>query len=63
MAWPDERRIVDAGRLTIDACTGHECDGLIFDPTRVVDGVECSDDPILLVRSEAYGVSYGRRQT
>ncbi len=27
----------------------------------VVDGVECSDDPILHARSEAYGVSYAHR--
>ena len=62
-AWPDERETVVAGRLVLDTCTGHECDSLIFDPTRVVDGVECSDDAILLARSEAYGVSYARRTT
>lgn len=62
-AWPEERETVVAGRLVLDTCTRQECDSLIFDPTRVVDGVECSDDPILLARSEAYGVSYARRTT
>ena len=60
-AWPDERETVVAGRLVLDTCTGNGCDALIFDPTRVTDGIECSDDPILHARSEAYGVSYARR--
>jgi len=62
-AWPEDRETVVAGRLVLDTCTRQECDSLIFDPTRVVDGVECSDDPILQARSEAYGVSYARRTT
>ncbi len=60
-AWPDERETVIAGRLVLDSFTGQGCDDLIFDPTRVIDGVECSDDPILHARSEAYGVSYSLR--
>lgn len=60
-AWPDERETVVAGRLVLDTFADHQCDDLIFDPTRMVDGVECSDDPILHARSEAYGVSYARR--
>jgi catalase len=62
-AWPDERETIVAGRLELDRYTGDECDSLIFDPTRVVDGVECSDDPILHARADAYGVSYARRQS
>jgi catalase len=61
-AWPDDRETVVAGHLVLDRFAGQECDGLIFDPTRVLDGVECSDDPILHARSEAYRVSYARRQ-
>jgi catalase len=62
-AWPDDRETVVAGSLELDTFTGDGCDALIFDPTRVLDGVECSDDPILHARSEAYGVSYSRRTT
>jgi catalase len=61
VAWPEERETVIAGTLALDTFTGDECDGLIFDPTRVIDGVECPDDAILHARSEAYGVSYARR--
>ena len=39
-----------------------DVEALIFDPTRVTDGIECSDDPILAARSAAYGVSFARRQ-
>jgi catalase len=40
----------------------HEaCEALVWDPTRVVDGVECSEDRILLARPGAYSVSYERR--
>ena len=63
--WPDERETVEVGRLEL---TGVESDReqspddvLVFDPTRVVDGIETSDDPILLFRPRAYAVSVERR--
>jgi len=59
--WPDEREVVQAGTLTLTQFNGTGCDGMIFDPTRVVEGIECSDDKILHARSGAYGVSYTRR--
>ena len=36
-------------------------DPVVFDPTRVVDGIELSDDPILRYRPSAYSESVGRR--
>ena len=33
----------------------------VFDPTRVVDGIELSDDPILRYRAGAYSESVSRR--
>ena len=43
--------------------TGRETGGdvLVFDPTRVTDGIECSDDPVLLFRPKAYSESVARR--
>jgi catalase len=64
-AWPDERERVDVGRLVLDAPeTERERDGdiLVFDPTRVTDGIELSDDPILRFRPRAYSVSVARRE-
>jgi catalase len=59
--WPEERRLVKAGRLTLDEFAGHECKDMIFDPARVTDGIETSEDQILHARSAAYSVSYARR--
>jgi catalase len=43
--------------------TGRETGGdvLVFDPTRVTDGIECSADPVLSFRHDAYGESVARR--
>jgi catalase len=61
--WPESRPLVDAGELVIDRL--HEdqelVDELIFDPTRVPPGIECSGDPLLHFRSEAYAESHRRR--
>jgi catalase len=64
VAWPEERLRVVVGRLEL---TGPETereqgdDILVFDPTRVTDGIELSDDPILRFRPRAYAVSVTRR--
>jgi catalase len=62
--WPAERERVEVGRLELTGPeTGREQGGdvLVFDPMRVTDGIEPSDDPILHFRSRAYRVSVGRR--
>jgi catalase len=60
-AWPDDRQHVIIGTMTLTEFAGHECDPMIFDPGRVIDGIERSDDPILHARSDAYSVSFARR--
>lgn len=59
--WPEERELVSAGRMTLTDFIDRECEPLIFDPGRVIAGIEPSDDPILHARSEAYSVSFSRR--
>jgi catalase len=62
--WPAERETVEVGRLELTGPdTERERDGdiLVFDPTRVTDGIELSDDPILRFRPRAYSVSVARR--
>jgi catalase len=64
VAWPSEREQVEVGRLVLTGPdTERERDGdvLVFDPTRVVPGIEPSDDPILNFRPRAYSVSVERR--
>jgi catalase len=60
-AWPDDRERVDAGRLTLTDFAEQDCDEMIFDPGRLTDGIERSDDAILHARSDAYSVSFARR--
>ena len=62
--WPDDRERVRVGALLITALAfDREQDGdvLVFDPTRVTDGIEMSDDKILHARSGAYNSSVKRR--
>jgi catalase len=64
IAWPSDRERVAAGTLELTALdTQRERDGdvLVFDPTRVTDGIELTDDPILRFRPKAYSVSVERR--
>jgi catalase len=63
--WPEgERDEVSAGRLEVtgfDQTRERGGDVLVFDPSRVTDGIELSDDPILHARPGAYSVSVARR--
>ncbi|MQA98813.1 MAG: catalase [Actinobacteria bacterium] len=61
VAWPEERTWVTVGRMTLTEFADKDCEPMIFDPGRIVDGIERSDDPILAMRSLAYGVSFERR--
>jgi catalase len=64
VAWPED---VETGEMGGVELTGPETereqgdDVMVMDPTRVTDGIELSDDPILHVRSHAYSVSVERR--
>jgi catalase len=63
-AWPEGRTRVRIARVEITGLAfDRERDGdvLVFDPTRVPDGVELTADPILHARSGAYRVSVARR--
>jgi catalase len=62
--WPDDRPRVTIGRLEIIRTTTVEEIGdpvMLHDPTRLTDGIEASDDPILAVRRGVYEVSVAHR--
>lgn len=64
VAWPADRRTVELGTLEItQVAEDPERDGglVVFDPTNVVDGIECSGDRILHARRAAYSESANRR--
>jgi catalase len=65
LAWPDARKKVVVGTLSIKAAMpqkGAECEPINFDPLVMADGIAPTNDPILLFRSPAYAVSFGKRQ-
>jgi len=58
--WPSERQRVNAGTVEVTGLdTERETgdDVLVFDPTRLCEGIECSEDPVLRYRSPAYRTS------
>jgi catalase len=62
--WPERGELISAGRLEVTSPVEDPEGGgdiVVFDPTRVIDGVELSDDPILHARPHAYSVSIERR--
>lgn len=59
--WPKERKLVEAGVLTLQQMREDSAEDVVFDPTVIVDGLECSDDPVLHFRSLAYAESAKRR--
>ena len=62
--WPDSRRSIDTGTVTIDAvqteAPGNARD-INFDPLVLPDGIAASDDPLLSARSSVYARSFTRR--
>src|ERR687890_1809917 len=63
VAWPEDRERVEVGRLELtgpDTEREQGDDILVFDPTRVTDGIDLSDDQILRFRPRAYAASVTR---
>jgi catalase len=64
VAWPDVRKKVELGTLTLDRVesddTGPATD-INFDPLVLPAGIAPSDDPLLSARSAIYSQSYTRR--
>ena len=61
LSWPEERSEVELGtpsitsRVTDSAVTERQ---MIFDPPRLVGGIELSGDPLPAARSAVYAISY-----
>ena len=65
VVWPEDRTVVELGMLTIVSVDANSAEAerkLAFDPTRLVDGIELSDDPLPALRSRVYAFSVAGRQ-
>jgi catalase len=64
LPWPEERPEITLGALKLTEVDAHAERGdelIVFDPTKLTDGIESSDDEILATRPHAYAVSASRR--
>lgn len=64
LVWPANRKEVKLGTLTISSAMpqqGAECEKINFDPLVMSDGIEPTNDPVLLFRSPAYATSFAKR--
>ena len=64
VAWPDDRKVVELGVLTIDNPVPNSAEAekkLLFLPGQLTDGIEQSDDPLIDIRNGAYALSFSRR--
>lgn len=59
--WPEDSQVITIGQLSINGKLDSPTESIMFDPTNVTKGIECSEDPILNFRHSAYAVSHERR--
>jgi len=62
--WPEGRRQIDAGTVTIDRASNEDsgrCTAVNYDPLVLPVGIEPSDDPLLSARSAVYARSFTLR--
>ena len=59
--WADDGERVEVGTLEVTAIDPDADDGVVYDPMRLVDGIEPSDDPVLHYRPAVYSLSHERR--
>ena len=63
--WPDDRKKIELGVITIRSVVADSTQAekdLAFDPARLMDGMELSDDPFPLLRSRVYAISAAGRR-
>jgi catalase len=64
LPWPESRRQIDAGTITIDQASSEDsgrCTAVNYDPLVLPSGIEPSDDPLLSARSAVYARSFTLR--
>jgi catalase len=64
LPWPDGRRQIDAGTITIDQASSEDsgrCTAVNYDPLVLPPGIEPSGDPLLSARSAVYARSFTLR--
>ena len=63
--WPDDRKTVELGTITVSAVVPDSPaaeKALAFDPAKLTDGIELSDDPLPALRSSVYHIAAKARR-
>jgi catalase len=64
LVWPEDRKTIELGTISITSVVPDSeaaQKALVFFPTTLTDGIELSDDPLPVLRSAVYGLSFARR--
>ncbi len=65
VVWPDARKTVELGTIAITSLVADNAAAeraLAFDPARLTDGIELSDDPLPALRSQVYSIAVTQRR-
>jgi catalase len=65
LVWPPDRKTVDLGMISVTAMVADSDAAqktLAFTPSKLIDGIEYSDDPFPELRGEVYSLSVDHRQ-
>lgn len=65
LVWPEDRQKVELGVITIDKVVPDSTAAerkLAFDPAKLADGIDFSDDPIPALRSRVYAIAAAHRK-
>jgi catalase len=64
VTWPADRELVALGTITLTKTVADQVQAqklIMFSPLNLLAGIEPSEDPVLLARPAAYGVSFSQR--
>ncbi|CAM3362405.1 catalase [Helicobacter labetoulli] len=60
--WSGKHKEIEVGTLLVKEHRGDVCNGDVFMPSMLPNGVEAPKDPLFDIRNETYGITFGRRQ-
>lgn len=60
--WSGQHKELEVGELQVSKYDGTGCNGDVFMPIILPNGVEAPQDPLFQTRNDTYGITFGRRQ-
>lgn len=60
--WSGKHKEIEVGTLLVKQYNGDVCNGDVFMPNVLPNGVEAPKDPLFETRNDVYSITFGRRQ-